>query len=137
MSGNYDDLLSLPHHTSKTRPRMSRHDRAAQFAPFAALTGYEAVVKEAARLTDERPELTEDEVAELDARLRLAMELDAEVTVTWFRPDTKKSGGSYVSSTGYVKKADELKRAIIMQDGSEVPIDGISAIQSATFNTMI
>ena len=137
MSGNYDDLLSLPHHTSKTRPRMSRHDRAAQFAPFAALTGYEAVVKEAARLTDERPALTEDEVAELDARLRLAMELDAEVTVTWFRPDTKKSGGSYVSSTGYVKKADELKRAIIMQDGSEVPIDGISAIQSATFNTMI
>lgn len=137
MSGNYDDLLSLPHHTSKTRPRMSRHDRAAQFAPFAALTGYEAVVKEAARLTDERPELTEDEVAELDARLRLAMELDAEVTVTWFRPDTKKSGGSYVSSTGHVKKADELKRAIIMQDGSEVPIDGIAAIQSPIFSVML
>lgn len=136
MSRNYDDLLSLPHHTSKIRPRMSRHDRAAQFAPFAALTGYEAVVKETARLTDERPVLTEDEVAELDARLRLAMELDAEVTVTWFRPDTKKSGGSYVSSTGYVKKADELKHAIIMQDGSEVPIDGISAIQSVIFDTM-
>lgn len=90
MSDNYDDLLYLPHPTSKTHPRMSRQDRAAQFAPFAALTGYEAVVKETARLTEERPMLTEDEVAELDIRLRLAMDLDTEVTVIWFQPDDKK-----------------------------------------------
>ena len=134
MSRNYDDLLPLPHHTSKTHPQMSRYDRAAQFSPFAALTGYEAVVKETARLTDERSILTEDEVAELDSRLRLVLEIGAEATITWFRPDSKKDGGSYTSTTGYIKKADELKRIIIMQDGNEVPIDEIVAVQSTIFN---
>lgn len=133
MNGNYDDLLSLPHHTSKTRPRMSRHDRAAQFAPFAALTGYEAVVKEAARLTDVRPVLTEDEVAELDTRLRLAIELNAEVTITWFCPDAKKTGGSYVTTTGQVKKTDELQRALTMKDGTQIPIQEITAVDSLIF----
>lgn len=133
MSSNYDDLLSLPHHTSKTRPRMSRHDRAAQFAPFAALTGYEAVLKEAARLTDELPVLTEDEVAELDTRLRLAIELNAEVTVTWFCPDDKKNGGSYVTTTGQVKKTDELQRVLTMKDGTQIPIQEITAVDSLIF----
>ena len=131
---NYDDILRLPHPTSKTHPRMSRQDRAAQFSPFAALTGYEAVVKEAARLTEERPMLTEDEVAELDARLRLAMELDAEVTVTWFQPDAKKSGGSYVTTTSRVKKADELQRILTMEDGAQIPIQEVTAVESTIFN---
>ena len=131
---NYDDILHLPHPTSKTHRRMSRQDRAAQFSPFAALTGYEAVVKETARLTEKRPVLTEDEVAELDARLRLAMELDAGVTVTWFQPDAKKSGGSYVTTTSRVKKADELQRILTMEDGAQIPIQEVTAVESTIFN---
>ena len=131
---NYDDILHLPHPTSKTHRRMSRQDRAAQFSPFAALTGYEAVVKETARLTEKRPVLTEDEVAELDARLRLAMELDAEVTVTWFQPDAKKSGGSYVTTTSRVKKADELQRILTMEDGAQIPIQEVTAVENTIFN---
>ncbi len=131
---NYDDILRLPHPTSKTHRRMSRQDRAAQFSPFAALTGYEAVVKETARLTEERPMLTEDEVAELDTRLRLAMELDAEVTVRWFQPDAKKSGGSYVTTTSRVKKVDELQRILTMEDGTQIPIQEVTAVESTIFN---
>lgn len=131
---NYDDILRLPHPTSKTHRRMSRQDRAAQFSPFAALTGYEAVVKETARLTEERPMLTEDEVAELDTRLRLAMELDAEVTVRWFQPDAKKSGGSYVTTTSRVKKVDELQRILTMEDGAQIPIQEVTAVESTIFN---
>lgn len=128
MSDTYDDILYLPHPTSKTHPRMSRQDRAAQFSPFAALTGYEDTVRETARLTEERPILTEDEMAELDTRLRLAMELNAEVTVTWFRPDDKKSGGSYVTAVGRIRKADELQHIITMEDGIQIPIDMITNI---------
>lgn len=134
MSDNYDDILSLPHPTSKTHPRMSRQDRAAQFSPFAALTGYEAVVKETARLTDERPILTEDEIAVLDAKLRLAMELDTEVTVTWFCPDDKKSGGNYLSSTGRIRKMDELQRILTLEDGTRIPIQEITVVESEIFN---
>lgn len=134
MSDNYDDILYLPHLTSKTHPRMPQQDRAAQFSPFAALTGYEDTVKEAARLTDERPILTEDEVADLDARLRLAMELDAEVTVTWFQPDSKKSGGRYSTATDRIRKADELQHVLVMEDGTKIPIPEIVSIDGAIFN---
>lgn len=134
MSDTYDDILYLPHPTSKTHPRMSRQDRAAQFSPFAALTGYEETVKETARVTEERPILTEDEVADLDTRLRLAMELNVEVTVTWFRPDSRKSGGSYVTVAGKIKKADELQRILTMEDGIKIPIQEITAVDSSIFN---
>lgn len=133
MSNNYDDILHLPHHTSATHPQMSRQDRAAQFSPFAALTGYEAVIKETARLTDERPMLTEDEVGELDTRLRLAMELDAEVTVTWFRPDDKKCGGSYVTTTGRIRKVDEFQHVLTMEDGTRVSIQEVTAVDGTIF----
>lgn len=135
MSDTYDDILYLPHPTSMTHPRMSRQDRAAQFSPFAALTGYEDTVKETARLTEERPILTEDEMAELDARLRLAMELGAEVSVTWFRPDSRKSGGSYVTATGRIRKADELQGILTMEDGIKIPIQEITAVDSLIFNS--
>lgn len=134
MSDNYDDILHLPHPTSKTHPQMSQQDRAAQFSPFAALTGYEAVVKETARLTEERPMLTKDEVAELDTRLRLAMDMDAEVTVTWFCPDDKKSGGSYVTTTGRIRKADELQYILTMEDGTKIPIQDVTAVNGTIFN---
>lgn len=134
MSDNYDDMLHLPHHTSTTHPRMSRQDRAAQFSPFAALTGYEAVVKETARFTEEHPMLTEDEVAELDTRLRLAMELGAEVTVTWFQPDSRKSGGRSVTTMGRIRKADELQHVLTMEDGTQIPIQEVTAVNGTIFN---
>ena len=136
MSGNYDDILHLPHHTSKTHPRMSRLDRAAQFSPFAALTGYEDVVKETARLTDAQVELTEDEKAVLDERLRLVIESDSKAAVTWFRPDAKKSGGAYVTTTGRVKKADQLHHRLVMEDGTQIPIDAVTAIDGSIFNAV-
>lgn len=134
MSGNYDDLLPLPHPTSKTHRRMSRQDRAAQFSPFAALTGYEAVVKEAARLTEKRRTLTEDEVTELDTQLRLAVELDAEITVTWFRPDARKDGGNYVTSTGRIRKVDELERILTLDNGTRIPIQEVTSVDGVIFN---
>ena len=106
MKGAYDDIINLPHHVSATRPHMSMGDRAAQFAPFAALTGYEDAVREAARLTEERVELTEDAQAALDARLRLLADgsmAGKAVTLTWFQPDARKSGGAYVTATGILK----------------------------------
>lgn len=134
MSENYDDILHLPHPTSKAHPRMSRQDRAAQFSPFAALAGYEAVIQETARLTDDRAEITEDEMAEIDTRLRLAIELDSEITVTWFRPDDKKEGGSYISTTGRIRKLDELERVLAMEEGTRIPIHEITAVDGVIFN---
>lgn len=139
MSGNYDDILHLPHPTSKTHPRMSRQDRAAQFSPFAALVGYEDVITEAGRLTDRRIELDDGEIALLDERLRLVMAdgTDPEVSVTWFQPDERKNGGSYVTTTGYIKKMDELRRTLVMTDSTEVPIEEIIDIQSPVFRDML
>lgn len=137
MSGNYDDILHLPHHTSKAHPRMPRQDRAAQFAPFAALTGYEDVILEAGRLTDRRVELDAEVKAELDARLRLATELDAEVMVTWFQPDSRKCGGSYITTTGHIKRVDELRHVLIMRSGMEIPVDDVIDIQGSVFNALL
>ena len=105
--GRYDDIIDLPHHVSTTHHRMSMLERAAQFQPFRALTGYEDAVRETARLTDDRVELTEDEKALLDGKLqRLADNLASHplVTVTYFQPDKKKAGGEYVTTTGQLKK---------------------------------
>ena len=136
MSGKYDDILHLPHHTSKTHPRMSRLDRAAQFSPFAALTGYDDVVKETARLTDAQVELTEDEKAVLNERLRLVMESGSEAAVTWFLPDTKKRGGAYVTTTGRIKKIDELQHQLVMEDGTQIHVDAVTAIDSGILQTV-
>lgn len=136
---NYDDILHLPHPTSKTHRRMSRQDRAAQFSPFAALAGYEAVVEETRRLTDQRRELTEEEKAMLDARLRMVLEWQGsppEVTVTYFQPDTRKSGGAYLTVQGHIKKLEEVKRVLVMVGGSEIPLDQIASIDSPILGSM-
>lgn len=136
---NYDDILHLSHPTSKTHPRMSREDRAAQFSPFAALTGYEDVVKETGRLTDQRMELTEEEKAVLDARLRMVLEWASTppvVSITYFQPDTRKSGGSYLTTQGYIKKVEELKRVLVLEGGGEIPIDQIASIDSPILSAM-
>lgn len=110
--GPYDDIINLPHHTSTTRPRMPRENRAAMFSPFAALTGYEAAIKETARLTDERIELSENMIEDLDAKLAILAEKVEEhpkIAVTYFRSDAKKAGGAYVTTAGALKKIDEYE----------------------------
>ena len=100
---NYDDIINLPHHVSERHPHMPVSDRAAQFAPFAALTGYGDVIRETARLTEARPELSEDERAEMDQTLRAVLNTqgkNAEIVVTYFAPDARKSGGAYRRAAG-------------------------------------
>jgi hypothetical protein len=130
--GKYDDIIGLPHHVSSKRPHMPMLDRAAQFQPFRALTGYEDAVHETARHTDEKVELTEDEKALLDVKLqRLADDLAdrLQVTLTWFQPDKRKAGGTYVTATGQLKKIDDLEGALILASGERIVIEDILDIQ--------
>ena len=130
--GRYDDIINLPHHVSATRPQMPMIDRAAQFQPFRALTGYEDAVQETARQTDEPPELTEDEKSILDAKLqKLSDSIDSHprVTLTWFQPDKKKAGGAYVITTGELKKIDDYAGALILMGGERIVIEHIVDIQ--------
>ncbi len=128
MNNRYDEIMELPHHVSKTRPQMPMSDRAAQFAPFAALTGYDSAIKETGRLTDERIELDEEALTALDRKYQLLIEaLDEapEVTIIYFQPDERKAGGQYVSATGTVKKVDTFGRRILLQDGTRIPLDSV------------
>lgn len=137
--GKYDDIINLPHHTSSKRPRMSMIDRAAQFSPFAALTGYDAAVKETARLTDRRIELDEYSKAALDERLQLIQEHlkeHPEVTITYFQPDERKDGGAYLSITGSIKKIDTYEKCVVMMDKRKIPIDEIFGIDGDLFSSM-
>lgn len=127
--GAYDDIIHLPHPTSAKHPRMPMIDRAAQFSPFQALTGYGAAIQETARLTDQRVELTEDEKMLLDEKLRMLLETGEPGTFTYFLPDEKKSGGTYVTAEGILKKLDPLERRIFLTNGSKIPIDDILAIE--------
>lgn len=135
-SQKYADIINLPHHISKKHPRMSLRDRAAQFSPFAALTGHKEAINETARLTDEKHILSEDTIMQLNTQLNLIKENINEnhtVTITYFVPDTKKSGGAYISHSGVVKKIDEYNRNIIMTDKTVIPIEQISEIQGDMF----
>ena len=112
-AGAYDDIIDLPHYVSATRPQMSRLDRAAQFAPFAALTGYGAAIKETARFTDERAELGEYELMELNAGIHMLMERIDEhpqVEITYFKPDERKDGGAYLTVKSRAKRLNEYER---------------------------
>ena len=136
MSGPYDDIIHLSHPTSKNRPRMSIHDRAAQFSPFAALSGHAAAIAETARLTDRKLELNEDTRAELDRRQAILLEHISErpeVTVTWFRPDERKEGGAYITTTGRLKKLDEAERILILTDDTRIPLEAVVSLESDSF----
>ena len=136
MSGKYDDILHLPHPTSKKHPRMSIRDRAAIFSPFAALSGHGAANAETARLTDRRMELDEDTKTELDRRQAVLLEYigeQPEVTVTWFRPDDQKDGGAYVTVTGRLKKIDEAARTLILLDGTAISLEKVIDLESECF----
>ena len=135
----YEDILNLPHHVSKTRPQMSMLDRAAQFSPFAALTGYADAIKETGRLTDEKIEMDEDRKAALDMKQAYLIEMideQPEISITYFLPDTKKSGGAYVTVTGNLKRFDEYERLLILTDGKKIPMDDIADIESDLFRGM-
>lgn len=124
----YEDILHLPHHRSNRRAPMSMTDRAAQFSPFAALTGYEAIIEETGRLTDVRTELTEGEKIRLNGKLqKIAGNISAQpkITATVFRPDAHKAGGTYVKITGYLKKIDTEERALLLTDGTWIPVEDI------------
>ena len=137
ISHKYDDIINLPHHVSKKHPQMSLHDRAAQFSPFAALTGHKAAINETARLTDEKQILSEDVIAKLNEQLNLIKEnigTNQTVTITYFVPDDKKSGGAYISHTGVVKKINEYNHTVVLTDKTVIPIEQISEIQSDIFS---
>ena len=130
--GKYDDILSLPHPVSKTHPPMPRAERAAQFSSFAALTDYEEIVAESARLTEARAELDRDALEALDAALRaVASEIDArpEVELRYFVPDKKKAGGRYETLRGRVKKIDEHASLLLLEDGKKIPLGDIASIE--------
>ena len=136
MKNPYDDILHLPHPTSKNHPRMSIQERAAQFSPFAALTGHAAAIAETARLTDQKMELDEDTRAELDRRQAILLEHISErpeVTITWFRPDERKEGGAYVTTTGRLKKIDQVERILVLMDGTNIPLEDVAALESDCF----
>ena len=136
----YDDIINLPHHVSKIRPQMSMLDRAAQFSPFAALTGYDAAIKETGRLTDEKIELDEDTKAALDMKQAYLTEMvddQPKISVTYFLPDSRKSGGAYVTVTGNLKRFDEYERLLILTDGRKIPMDEIADIESDLFKGLI
>ena len=136
MKGQYDDIINLPHHVSARHPKMPMSERAAQFSPFMALTGYEDVIRETARLTWQKPELSENVREELEWKMRILAEHIAEhpeITVSYFLPDERKEGGSMVRETGRLKKIDETERIIRLENGCEIRVDDILEIEGEIF----
>lgn len=139
MKDLYEDIINLPHHVSKTRPQMSMIDRAAQFSPFAALTGYDAAIKETGRLTDEKIEMDEEALNILNMKFQLLVDRladEPEITFTYFKPDERKAGGAYIDVTGKVKKVDDFERLIVMQNGTKMTMDDILNIEGEIFASL-
>ena len=139
MNNRYNEIINLPHHVSKTRPQMPMSDRAAQFAPFAALTGYDAAIKETGRLTDEKIEMDEEALNILNMKFQIlvdSLDDEPEVTFTYFKPDERKAGGAYLEVTGTVKKVDDFERLIVMQNGTKMPMDDILNIEGEIFASL-
>ena len=136
----YDDIIDLPHHVSRKHPQMPLLDRAAQFAPFAALTGHEAAIKETARLTEEEIELDENSKELLDLRLQELQEHISEcpeVTVTYFCPDEKKEGGAYETVTGKVKKVDGYAGELVFTDGRRIGLGTVIELTEESERKMV
>ncbi len=132
----YDDIIHLSHHVSKKHRPMKISDRAAQFGSFAALTGHSDAISETARLTSQRPELSEHVLEILDAKLQIIREnLDnrPEITVTYFKPDELKEGGAYITFSGKIVKIDEYKKLLTFEEKKEIPIEMIHDIESDIF----
>ena len=135
----YEDIVDLPHHVSPTRPQMSRADRAAQFSSFAALTGHDAAVRETARRTASRIDTAEDQRYEVDLKQQLLAQVlpsQPEVTVTYFVPDARKVGGAYVSVSGRLKRIDSRRRILLLDNGTEIPMDDVLELESPIFTSL-
>ena len=124
----YEDIINLPHHVSERHARMSMLDRAAQFSPFAALTGYDAAIEETARLTDTKIELDESEKDLLNQRLCEALDSGTPVRITYFLPDERKDGGAYVCTAGKVRKVDIFSDSIVMESELAIPIANVMQV---------
>lgn len=137
MKNEYEDIINLPNHRSNKYTHMSKLDRAAQFSPFMALTGYESVISEAARLTDKRIKLDEYIKENLNKKLckiKECIEEKPELVITYFQKDKKKCGGAYITINGYVNKINEFEGLIIMQDETKILVDDILEISCELFN---
>ena len=135
----YEDIVDLPHHVSRKHPQPTMADRAARFAPFAAITGYEEMVLEEARITDDRIELDENSKAALNEKLNMILEFideQPEVSITYFEPDMRKAGGAYITVIGTVKRIDEYEHLVIMTDGKKIRIDDIFGLESDLFYSL-
>lgn len=134
---SYDDIIGLPHHVSERRPHMSMHDRAAQFSPFAALTGYHAAIDETARLTEEKIELEESRKQLISRQLSIlaehAKELP-EVTAEFFVPDERKTGGAYVIETARATAVDPGRGTLRLNNGRSIAFEDIYALNGAVFD---
>ena len=132
---DFSDIMNLPHHVSKKRRQMSVEERAVQFAAFAALTGYDEDIDETARLTTAREELTEDDLAALDAAIQRLLDSESEhptVTVTYFQKDARKEGGAYVIYTGEFRFDDAARKQLCFVDRTEIPVEAVTNIQFST-----
>ena len=137
MTDNYDDIIHLPRHVSKRHPQMSLYNRAAQFAPFSALTGYGEAIAETARQTNPKIEMMEDDRQLMDRKLLLLtnhLEEEPTITITYFQPDGRKSGGQYLTITGVVKAIRTNERIIIMKDRTKISIDAIVGLEGEVFS---
>lgn len=132
----YDDIIDLPHYEPKHK-RMPIENRAAQFAPFAALTGHHAAIEETARLTEKIIELSDEEKQEISKKLSLAVEYQSKILITVFVPDSLKEGGSYQEIIGVIKKFDLTERMIVMSDNTAVPIDNVTDLKGEIFDTLV
>jgi len=139
MKGKYDDILSLPHPTSSRFPRMGALERAAQFSPFAALTGYDDAIQETGRLTEQPVELQEDARQDLDQKQQLLLEIASlapEISVRYFLPDSQKSGGAYVTVRDQLKAVDPIRRLMMLKNGTQIPLDAVIALDSPFFGDL-
>ena len=135
----YGDIIDRPHHVSRKRPQMSRLNRAAQFSPFAALTGYDDLVRESARTTVSKVELSDDEVNILNNKLRLLQDNLSEpplISVVYFIPDAFKSGGEYKEIVGRVLKIKPLEQVLIMEGGAEIAFADIISLNGELFDSL-
>lgn len=133
----YADIINLPHHVSRKHEPMKEGDRAIQFAPFAALTGYQGEINETARYTDKKPELDDNLISQINDKLlflRDRLTQQPEISVTYFKKDMKKSGGSYKTVTGYIRDIDLYKRTLIMSTGELLSIDTVLGIEGNIFS---
>jgi len=138
MNRDYSDIIHLPHHVSSKHPPMPRQNRAAQFAPFQALSGHGDNIQETARTTDSRIEIAEDAGEDLNAKLRILRDIEGqEATFTFFEKDKKKAGGKYHVVTGTVKKIDMIVQSITLTNGMEIPIDSILTVEGEIIENLL